>query len=253
MDRKGGNSIHQVIGKRKGDPLERQDSIGRDRGADLDRDFFKILNQVAESSGLELEFSRDESVSPVPYRELAQHQQLENLMALTQWNKTAWDQIVESYPKLAGKSEGIAFCAALLEDNPGLKLNDVRHMGQTFAPELTFSPISISSAEVAMGRREPTQRKPRRARVAPEGHAGPDQNAGDLIPAVRSARLSKIERKLGIALSVIEQYEIAKKELDRTREALRNLNPTVIHLMAELDESARAVLVEEGMLEAEVE
>ena len=65
-----------------------------------------------------------------------------------------WDQVVAKYPKLAGKSEGIAFCAAVLEQNPGMKLLDMRQMGKTFAPTLTFSPISISSAEVAMGRRE---------------------------------------------------------------------------------------------------
>lgn len=174
-------------------------------------------------------------------------------MALTQWNQQTWDQIVETYPKLANKSEGIAFCAAALEDNPGLKLNDVRQIGQTFAPSLTFSPISISSAEVAMGRREPTVRKPRRSRVETSTQPAAEETADVVIPSSRSARLSKIERKLGIALSVIEQFEQAKKELDRTREALRNLNPTVIHLMAELDESARAVLVAEGMLEAEVE
>lgn len=170
-------------------------------------------------------------------------------MALTEWNQEVWDAIVESYPKLSGKSEGIAFCAAVLEDHPDLKLNDVRQMGQTFAPNLTFSPISISSAEVAMGRREPTQRKPRRNRVDPKAEASPSPSTDVVIPATRSNRLSKIERKLGIALSVIEQYESAKKELDRTREALRNLNPTIIHLMAELDESARTVLEQEGMLE----
>ena len=104
-----------------------------------------------------------------------------------------------------------------------------------------------------MGRREPTRRKPRRNRVDRKAEEAVGTSMGDLIPATRSARLSKIERKLGIALSVIEQHEKAKKELERTREALSKLNPTVIHLMAELDESARAVLVEEGMLEAEVQ
>jgi len=220
-----------------------------------DKDFFEILNQVAKNSGMSMEFSaRSYTGKPeLPVHGDKQIQQLENIMALTQWNQQAWDQIVGSYPKLANKSEGIAFCAAILEDNPGLKLNDVRQMGQTFAPALTFSPISIASAEVAMGRREPTQRKPRRNRVDRKAVVVADEATEVVIPATRSTRLSKIERKLGIALSVIEQYEQAKKELDRTREALRNLNPTVIHLMAELDESARAVLVSEGMLEAEVE
>ncbi|MEZ5990439.1 MAG: hypothetical protein R3F30_15260 [Planctomycetota bacterium] len=171
-------------------------------------------------------------------------------MTLTEWSPEVRDRLVAKYPKLAGKSEGIVFCAAVLEDEPDLKLNDVRTIGRTFAPELSFSPISLSSAEVAMGRREPRKRRaaaePRRKLVVPE--RGTNGDVEEVGGPSRSSRLNKIEKKLGIAVSVLEQYEQARHELERAREALHNLNPTVVHLMAELDEDARKVLEREGLL-----
>jgi hypothetical protein len=205
----------------------------------------------------------------------ASHAAGDTFMPLTEWNEDVQRQIVEKYPSLEGKSEGILFCAAALEDEPDLRLNDMREKGRLFAPELTFSPVSITSAQVAMGRREKKARKARRRRtevesedVAPSfgGAMGSGMSSGlgsgmgsgmgggmggGLGERPSSGRMAKIERKLGNALSVLDQFDQARRQYQDLKSRIEQLNPSVLALLAELDESAREILQNEGLLQPE--
>ena len=172
-------------------------------------------------------------------------------MPLTEWNEQAQSQIVAKYPELEGKSEGILFCAAALEDEPELKLVDMREKGRLFAPELSFSPVSITSAQIAMGRREKKPRKPRgakkRATGAETAEAPSTLGAGSPFGS-GTGRLAKIERKLGNALSVLEQFETARRSYVQMKGRIEQLNPSVLSLLAELDDGAREILEKEGLI-----
>ncbi|PIE25731.1 MAG: hypothetical protein CSA62_00215 [Planctomycetota bacterium] len=177
-------------------------------------------------------------------------------MPLTEWNEQTQRQIIEKYPQLEGKSEGIIFCAAALEDEPDLRLIDMREKGNLFAPELSFSPVSITSAQIAMGRRERKPRKPRgsrrRAASEAEGSLGTGSGAAGLLDA-DSGRLGKIKRKLGNALSVLDQFETARSNFVEMKSRISQLNPSVLLLLAELDDSARQILEQEGLLNRALE
>jgi len=164
-------------------------------------------------------------------------------MAFTEWNPEVRAKVLAKYPDLEGKSDGIIFCAAVLEVQPGLKLNDMKAVGQTFAPELTFSPVSITSAEVAMGIRE---RKPRRTRRTARKSASNESPIA--TPQIGSSRMAKIERRIGTALAVFEEFEHATKALDTARTKLHSLTPSVLSLISELDVDAASIIEREGLL-----
>ncbi len=142
-------------------------------------------------------------------------------MAATKWTKSAWSSIVKKYPKLEGKSEGVAFCAWGIENGIDV-LPGIRALAKQTGTKLKFSGASIGGARVAMVRakkKASSTRSPaakRRGRPAKKRGLGTD--VGEVIATLLEDLGAEIE-------DASREYESGKARLSAAKANFKKLRP----------------------------
>jgi hypothetical protein len=153
-------------------------------------------------------------------------------MATAAWTTKAWNAIVTKYPKLEGKSEGVAFCAWAIDQGTEA-LTEVRAFAEEAGAHLKFSGASIGGAKVAMGKAKKKARKSKtKAKAAPRGRprkgakkrGRPEKKRGG-SPDVKFVIASLLEDLAADVEEANVEYESGRERLLAAKVTFKKLRP----------------------------